>query len=396
MTNAPISRFPAILICGSSHIDSSVLAHNLRKALNRAKVQSYLLKAGSDTIAYDFKTIDTRTQDSRPEGTSAIPTWVTHIRRDLAYRPLPFLVDVGDLPLSWAEALFDQCTHAILLTRDAKSQAYWKKIAEKYTLIVIADLTLIEGGNSWLEVTEPHLIGSVANLEIGSNPSRPVFETLLKRIKEEVFNYDYEELLNIHQIHSPTDLVVDLPRLYRRINPNKLEVDWQPNDLETVLRDLPNDTPLALYGAGPAWLYTAIANYIFPVEFFQFDVRRGWVQPVEIAVNSTSEPLITVMVEELEEFLHLRLILSQPFLEYQPTVPIPLPPVPSNRGVVLSGRLPYWLFTGLTRYYYSASWVATYSPYLNQVVIVSSQQSDGQYKIGNTINVPDDFVRAVR
>lgn len=51
----------------------------------------------------------------------------------------------------------------------------------------------------------------------------------------------------------------------------------------------------------------------------------------------------------------------------------PAPPVPIGAGIVLSGKLPHWLYTGLALTYHAAPWLALYQPQLNGAVIVHSR-----------------------
>jgi len=50
---------------------------------------------------------------------------------------------------------------------------------------------------------------------------------------------------------------------------------------------------------------------------------------------------------------------------------VELPKVPLNRGVILSGRGPIWLYGRLIHYYHPARWVAVYDPRLGAVVVQS-------------------------
>ena len=43
-----------------------------------------------------------------------------------------------------------------------------------------------------------------------------------------------------------------------------------------------------------------------------------------------------------------------------------------NKGIVLSGRAPIWVYAALVHYFHPAAWVATYDPRLNSAVVVMS------------------------
>lgn len=384
MTKRVTTRFPAILIGGPSHAGKSVLAHSLKEALREAGIQCYLLRAAPDGEGdWSQEAEPELVQTLRRKG-SYTPAWVERTCRDIAYRPLPFLVDVGGQPRPWQEAIFDQCTHAILLVKDAGSQATWQAMMDKYNVLTIALLTSQLTGESVLTDDRPVLKGVITQLDRGRPATGPVFAALLARVKA-LFNYDYDELLTIHREQAPTDLVVDIPRLLRQLYPARSPARWEPQDLPATLDFLPQETSLALYGSGPAWLYAAVANYIFPNRFYQFDVRRGWVTPVSLTAGPVTENLCTITTEETDRFLYLHLDLAQDYLEYRPEIIAPLPPVPQTKGVILSGKLPNWLQTGLALFYRQAPWVALYYPYLNQAVVIASSDAAGGYPVGQGV-----------
>ncbi len=384
MANRMTSRFPAILIGGPPHAGKSVLAYSLKEALKEQGIQCYLLRAAPDGEG-DWSQLaePDLAQTLRRKGKHTL-TWIERMCRDIAYRPLPFLVDVGGRPEPWQEIIFDQCSHAILLVKDAASQAFWQELTAKYNVPVLALLTSQLEGDSILLADQPILTGVIGNLQRGQRATGPVFEALLARVQA-LFKYDYEELLTIHQEQAPTDLVVDLPRLYKRINPARPGLTWQPQDLSDVFDYLPQDTSLALYGIGPAWLYAAVANYIYPHPFYQFDARRGWVEPVRLTAGTTPSAPASVTIEQGEPNLHLKVTLPEDYLVYQPKLTLPLPPVPRTQGVILDGKLPNWFYTGLILFYRSAPWAAIYYPQLDRAIIVASQSTEGPYTVGQSL-----------
>jgi len=49
----------------------------------------------------------------------------------------------------------------------------------------------------------------------------------------------------------------------------------------------------------------------------------------------------------------------------------PLPDVPQNMGVILSGRGPIWLYARLVHHFHPARWVAIHDPRIGYVVVQS-------------------------
>jgi CRISPR-associated protein Csx3 len=48
-----------------------------------------------------------------------------------------------------------------------------------------------------------------------------------------------------------------------------------------------------------------------------------------------------------------------------------VPPVAFNKGVVISGRGPVWLFAYIAHEYHPAAWVATFDPRLGGIIVES-------------------------
>lgn len=383
------SRFPAILIGGPPHSGKSVLAQSLSKALVRAGIQHYLLRAAPDGEGNWYHEADRSVAESLRRKGKFTPAWVERVCQDLAARPLPFLVDIGGRPTEEQEAIIDQCTHAILLTTDEESRSQWQERIARYNLLTIASLTSQRTGESYLTKDSKSIIqGVISQLERGQPATGPVFEAVLSRVRA-LLNYNYEELLNIHQEQArEVELVVDLQTMYRQLNAKRPDYQWQPADLSKILDYLPQDSPLALYGRGPGWLYAAVANAIFPQPFYQFDARRGWVKPVIFNKTSTDSAPFKLDLEQSSLYLRLKIDLVEDYLVYQPELSLALPPPPAgNTGIILDGKLSNWLYTGLTLFYRSVPWVAIYDPRLEQAVIVASQTQTGAYRVGQTLPV---------
>jgi CRISPR-associated protein Csx3 len=73
---------------------------------------------------------------------------------------------------------------------------------------------------------------------------------------------------------------------------------------------------------------------------------------------------------------HTRLELAPAgdYLDYAEAEELSLPSSLSGKGLVLSGKLPLWLWTALVRAYRDAPWVAVFQPPLgDQAVVVASR-----------------------
>jgi CRISPR-associated Csx3 family protein len=122
------------------------------------------------------------------------------------------------------------------------------------------------------------------------------------------------------------------------------------------------------------------------------------VAPATFNGPSTDFTPINLRAKQTTYGLRLKMDLPEDYLVYEPELTLPLPPFPPSPeqgpgegGVILDGKLPNWLYTGLTLFYRSAPWVAIYYPHLNQAIIVASQQIAGQYSVGQSLPLRDDL-----
>jgi CRISPR-associated protein Csx3 len=188
-----------------------------------------------------------------------------------------------------------------------------------------------------------------------------------------LFAISADDLRRYHLENAPVELAVDIERAARQMGWDPHH--WRPQDLPAVLDYLPAEEELALYGRGPNWLYAAIAAHCAPAPFFLFDVRLGWVKapkisrgapPAEgpLAIRQRSFPNAPTAAQLLD------VNLPDAYLDINDVDQLRLPHC-SAEGIVLSGKLPHWLWAALVRAY-DADWVAVMYPQLQGAVVVES------------------------
>ncbi len=374
---------PAVAIGGPPHSGKSVLAYSLTQTLREMEVPHYLLRAYPPDYEGDwFHEGDQElVRHLRIKG-SATDDWVASLRRDVARRHLPLLVDMGGLPTPEQESILDCCTHGVLLTPTETAREEWAERFARHGLVLLADLRSDLHGENRLERTEPVLEGTLKGLERGSRADGPAFEALVARLAD-LFRAASHGLRRRHLESAPIELVVDLDRLARSLGRDPIR--WQPEELPTVLDHLPPGEPLALYGRGPNWLYAATAAHTLPAPFWLFDARLGWVEAPAIrcgpspALNS----LVLLEVSALDAWM-LSFFLPSAYLDITDADRLAVPP-PLKRGTILSGKLPLWLWAALARSL-EAPWVAVTQPQLPGAVVVRSP--GGQPAVGTVIPLP--------
>ncbi len=379
-----MNLLPAIVIGGPPHSGKSVLAFSLSHALRQRRVQHYVLRAypdGEGDWANQANQDLVRAIRIKGKGT---PEWIARICHDIDHRHLPLIVDPGGRPTEWQEAVFDRCTHAILLWPEPGARQAWQDRFMRHGLTLIADLYSELRGSNALAEQGPVLRGTLAGLERGQIAQGPAFQALVERVAA-LFNYTPNELRQAHVNQAPVELVLELERLGRTLNALNSASEWEPEHLPRVLDYLPQATPLGLYDRGPNWLYAALALYAYPETLYQFDVRLGWVSPPSLDLGHPPDDApLQARLEPRSDYTRIEFTLRDAYVDYAEAEGLRVPPVPADTGVVLSGRLPLWMWTAVALAYRDAPWLGIYQPQLGQAVIVQSRVS--QWTAGQLIS----------
>lgn len=382
--NSKSNVLPAVALGGPPHSGKSVLAHSLSQALRWRDVPHYVLRAYPDGEGdWSFQAERELVRELRVKG-AGTPEWTRRIVRDIAGRPLPLIVDPGGKPTAWQEAIFAACTHGILLCPDEGAHAEWLERFHAHGLVLIADLWSELRGRNHLEALNGVLRGTLAGLEHHSNAAGPAFEQLVEWLAR-LFAYSATELRALHLKQAPTEIVIQLNRLGRTLGALDAQQQWIPTELPRVLGYLPPSQAFAVYERGPNWLYAALARHAFPNPFYQFDARLGWLKPSSLQRgDSDGTGLLRWIQRETAEHVSLEFSLADPYLDYLDSDGLVVPEIGANRGLILDGRLPHWLLTGLARAYHDVKWLAVYQPQLGaHAPVIHSNNS--RVKIGSLV-----------
>jgi len=376
-----------VVIGGPPHSGKSVLTYSLTRALRARNVAHYVVRAYPPDYEGDWflEGEQAWVRHLRIKGARS-EAWLPLLQRDIARRHLPLIVDMGGLPTLDQEALMESCTHAILLTPDEASHATWQACMARHGLVLAANLHSDLNGENALHSTQPVIVGTLAGLDRGSCAQGQAFDALVDWMAT-LFGRWGPGLRRQHLESAPVELAVDLDRLAQHLGLEGRH--WQPSDIPAVLNYLPEDQPLAIYGRGPNWLYAAIACYIHPAPFFLFDVRLGWVEAPLLRVgNPDPDAGLRVQRELRPDAVQLTFHVQDAYLDITEAETLRVPCTPERgtpergtpergtpgRGIILSGKLPHWLWAALVRAC-QAPWIAVFQPQVRGAVVVASDSA---------------------
>lgn len=281
---------------------------------------------------------------------------------------------MGGRPAPWQKTIFAHCTHAVLIAATREALDIWRLDAHRYNLTILAELQSALEGEPLIYRQQPHFQARLTHLHRGQLLDDPVFNALVGHLQP-YFQFTAGELRQIRRQLAPVDTVVELTPLARTLGVpvDGEKVHWRPDHLPQVLNYLPSGEPLALEGRAPNWLYAAIALHTYPADFYQFDVRQGWIAPPVLAFGDPpAESLLTCRrLDEPDGQVTLDFRLEVAYLDYLEAGRLVIPPLPPTGLLVISGRLPHWLTTSLAMAYRRVRTLAVYQPQCGAVVVHS-------------------------
>lgn len=370
-----MKTFPALMVGGPPHSGKSVLVYNLTQRLRARKIVHYAFRAcpdGEGDFSNEGEQDLIRLIRQKRQFTE---TFVQRVHDALTRRIMPLMVDVGGKPTCEQEVIFSQCTHAILLASTPAGLAEWRAHAIKYNLVIVAELLSSLDGTDEIRQEQPTLMGTITGLKRGCAVDGALFALLCERVAA-LFADPNGELRAFHHQISPAKPVIDLEKPETMPAPAQPSHRWLPEQLPALVQALANPAALGVYGRGPGWILAAVATQFPAMDLHQFDAMLGWVTPLPIRLTS-GEPseILQWTVTRLPTYTWLEIKRKDEYyLSYEELDELVAPMVPADTGLIVSGRLPFWLLSGVVRAYQpDISWLASYYPPENIAVVVWSR-----------------------
>lgn len=373
-----VNLLPAVLIGGPPHAGKSVLFYSLTSALRECGVRHHAIRACPDGEGNWYQELDQEAVSHIRQTGKWTEGFVSRICQDLERRHLPLLVDMGGRPKESQHGILRQCTHALLLLRRDMEEdtRRWRQFVDTNGLVTLASVYSEVSGPSMITSQVPIIEGTITGLErnLGASAHGALFDALVERIAVLFKSYSSEQEKALLD-KAPTELVVNLYLSLQALDPQA--VKWELSMLQPLLAGLPPNVPLSVYGQAPHWLYAALLVHAGKQPFYQFDPRLGWIDPLPLQISTSMFPDIEVQLHEDSEQTVLSVNIVPQHLDYFQPEPLPFPTIPTKQGVILYGRMPSWLVTGLVRLYNTSgvAWIACYQPQAKGAVVVASRTS---------------------
>jgi CRISPR-associated protein Csx3 len=345
--------FPAVIIGGFSHSGKSVLCNSLTQALRAANIAHYLLRAAPDGEGdWSYLASEATVRLLRVKGRWT-PEWVDQMCNAIAVRHMPLLVDMGGHPTPEQERIYDQCTHAIIVTRNDQEREHWHALVTRHALSLLADLRSdLNGINSLSpEVATEPISGVVTGLHRHGHANGPAFAAVVHRLKP-LLSSETERVVNHARSLAPWSPHEDVAFVdFDDMLAQRGAARFSASDIASVPGALP-ETRLALYGRAPLTLVCAIAAR--RVVEWVFHPAYGWLRVPIAKLGAPSHDQGLNYEIESDAIRHrLRVVIDHGWLDVHTIRNIVVPqPGPPN-AVELYGRLPMWLVAALTRAYTS-------------------------------------------
>lgn len=377
------TRYPAIFVGGPPNSGKSWLTYHLSRALKRRQVIHYVLRAHPDGEGHWRYEAPAAAADELRR--LAKQPWTAgfaqRISRDIANRHLPLLVDAGGKVSDETRQILSQCTSAILIAADPARLEEWRALVADQALPLLADLRSTLDGPQAIDDQGVTLRGTINGLGPNHSPDGLCFERLLDRL-DGLCRFDAARLVRAHGALIDDELLnIEAP--IGGLAAHSLPANpWLPHELPQLLAGLDLHAALAVYGAGPPWLYAALAAFNDPFPIQVFNVALGWVVPPALILRDTLDSTRLQWALDDRDLAYRRVRFSIPgaYLDYDDahTTPLMIPPISADRGLVLDGRLPSWLYAALARAYVAADWVGVYEPRAQPAaaVVIRSRLAD--------------------
>ncbi|OGL94690.1 hypothetical protein A2348_03095 [Candidatus Uhrbacteria bacterium RIFOXYB12_FULL_58_10] len=410
-----MARSFRIVVCGPPHSGKSVFVQQLRDRLLSTGLIGVIEGCPDGEGGWAGATDQDLVGDLRVKG-KFTPEFVDWVIRSVSEAQQPVtLVDVGGIRSPENQRIFRECDAFIVLANpekvgpDGRSELeLWHEFGEAMGCRPLALLWSVLHGESSLD-SQPDaevISGTQAGLERGTRVESPVIDALVQCLTL---------LAGIAFAPGELEAGVHTGRLVKGLGISTAEQDsrlgirpWHAAPSVALSRAALDGDVCRVWGAGPSWLYAALACAARgSVELW--DIRLGYVLVPELQLAIEPDGL-QWRVEEHDGVRVVSFSIPGGVISVDDLAAIHPPVLPQGAPVVLSGRGPHWLMVSVAAAYARAghpvavlalhetgqalpdgrAWSDAHPGEAPAVVVASG----GDWQIGRMITVPVGLAKA--
>jgi CRISPR-associated protein Csx3 len=280
------------------------------------------------------------------------------------------------------ERILRECSNIIVITRPDYVEVAnrWIAEGERVGIKPIAILESVLSGEDEIFDFGPPLRARITKLERENPPfnsfvAKTLAQLLLRLAGESEPSTDGSEAAD-----------VNFPRLAEALNlPLKNggpDRDWPPDILPQLVSFVAAATAdrevVNLWGNCPAGFpYHALACSLQRVRYYDPKLA-SYVALPDVKPSGQGSQVLDWFVEEREDYTLVHFIIPRQIFDVK-NLPLVIPPaVPTHKGVVVSGKGPWWLTGTICRSYHRAgvAWVAVFTPQESSRIICGRKWSE--------------------
>lgn len=363
-----------IVICGSPHSGKSVFITNLYKILPQK--YTFLIRACPDGEGvFSNNKNQNIIQLTKRKGEMS-SEFVKEVKQQISKETAPIvLIDVGGLQSKENEEIFKDCDLAIILDKSEENIKSWEEFCLKQNVGILAEVKSELGKEfkSWLDDSEDIIKGNIANFQRGEDKTKDIIVSkLAKEISDIASNKGLvekgKELLSEDNVFNMREVASYLKMIK---NDN---IEWKTEKAKDIF----------YYSSGFAFvrdelkIFEARANWVTGLvceaakkqnieDISLYDTRLNkYVETKKLKVEEEIEEqtignikkyeilpgkinLYTAQNED-EEIIQFE-IDPKSSIKEEDMDKIVLPPIDKDKKINISGRLPLWLFTSISKTY---------------------------------------------
>lgn len=360
-----------IVVCGPPHSGKSVFVSVLTGLLPR---ELYMLVEGAPDgegiTGWSSNADPALVKQVRHKG-KFLPEFVDWVVRSINTSTAPVtIVDVGGRRSPENERIFRSCDHFIVISSDPEETLNWIEFGQSFGLKPVAVLdSVLEGTDEVYDASAEPLKARISSLDRNAPPRlSPTAKAVAQRIAEKAV---VQKTASVGDGSEQADVnFVTLAKELEVAHTATGDVDWHPSILpkfiETLLSRLSGKVEVKLWGNMPAGFpYHALACAISDCLVRYYDPKLGFVPLYDLMWSMEPNQFLNWRVQEEELYTLVEFTIPGQIFDVFHLPLVKIPTATMLKGVIVSGKGPWWLIGAIARSYFQklgVEWIAIFAP----------------------------------